>query len=76
VHTEFTQVAARPGAKRDRSPEFAHVSAEEVARAGLSAIERDCPLVIPGFIMKLGVFFVRIMPLPILRLASRFSAKK
>lgn len=76
VHTEFTQVAARLDAKRDRSPEFVHVSAEEVARAGLAAIERDCPLVIPGFIMKLGMFRVRIMPLSILRLAFRLSAKR
>jgi short-subunit dehydrogenase len=76
VHTEFTQVAARPGAKRVRSPEFIHVSAEQVARDGLAAIERDRPLVIPGFIMKLGMFLVRITPLSILRLASRLSAKR
>lgn len=75
VHTEFTQVAARRGAKGDRTPEFVHVSAEEVARAGLAAIEHDRPLVIPGFIMKLGMSLVRIMPLSILRLASRLSAK-
>lgn len=75
VPTEFIQVAARPGAKRDRSPEFVRVSAEQVARDGLSAIERDCPLVIPGLIMKLGMFLVRIMPLSILRLASRLSSK-
>jgi uncharacterized protein len=76
VYTEFTQVAARPGAKRDRSPEFVHVSAEEVARAGLTAIERERPLVIPGLIMKLGMFLVRITPLSLLRLASRLSAKR
>lgn len=75
VHTEFTQVAARPGAKRDRTPEFVHVSAEEVARASLAAVESDKPLVIPGVVMKLGMFLVRIMPLSILRLASRLSAK-
>jgi hypothetical protein len=75
VPTEFMEVAHRPGAKRDRSPEFVRVSAEEVARDGLAAIERDCPLVIPGFIMKLGMSLVRIMPLSILRLASRLSAK-
>jgi short-subunit dehydrogenase len=74
VHTEFIQVAARRGAKRDRTPEFVHVSAEEVARAGLDAIERNRPLVIPGLIMKLGMF--RIMPLSIVRLASRLSAKR
>jgi uncharacterized protein len=76
VHTEFTQVAARSGAKRIRSPEFVHVSAEEVARAGLAAVESGRPLVIPGFIMKLGMYLVRIMPLSILRLVSRLSAKR
>jgi short-subunit dehydrogenase len=76
VYTEFTVVAARPGAKHDRTPEFVHVSTEEVARAGLAAIERDHPLVIPGLIMKLGMSLVRIMPLWILRLASRLSAKR
>ena len=75
VHTEFTQVAARPGAKRDRTPDFVHVSAEEVVRDTLAAIESNKPLVIPGLIMKLGMFLVRIMPLSILRLASRLSAK-
>lgn len=75
VPTEFTQVAARPGAKPDRSPEFVRVSAQEVARAGLAAIERGRPLVIPGFVMKVGMLVVRIMPLSILRLASRLSAK-
>jgi len=76
VPTEFTQVAARPGAKPDRSPEFVRVSAAEVARAGLDALERGRPLVIPGIIMKLGMFLVRIMPLSLLRLASRLSAKR
>jgi uncharacterized protein len=76
VYTEFTEVAARPGAKRDRTPEFIHVSAAEVARTGLAAIEHDRPLVIPGFIMKLGMSLVRLMPLWILRLASRLWAKR
>jgi hypothetical protein len=76
VPTEFTQVAARPGANPDRSPEFVRISAKEVARAGLAAIESGRPLVIPGFVMKLGMILVRIMPLSILRLASRLSAKK
>jgi short-subunit dehydrogenase len=76
VHTEFTRVAQRRGAERDRSPEFVNVSSEEVARAGLAAIEHDRPLIIPGFIMKLGMFLVRITPMSILRLASRLSAKR
>lgn len=76
VYTEFTEVAARPGARRDRTPEFVHVSAEEVACTGLAAVEEGRPLIIPGLIMKLGMSLVRIMPLSILRLASRLSAKK
>ncbi len=76
VYTEFTEVAARPGAKRDRTPVFVHVSAEEVARIALAAIEHDRPLVIPGFIMKFGMSLVRLMPLSVLRLASRLSAKR
>jgi short-subunit dehydrogenase len=76
VYTEFTEVAARAGAKRDRTPKFVHVSVEEVARTALAAIEHDRPLVIPGLIMKLGMSLVRIMPLWVLRLASRLSAKR
>lgn len=76
VHTEFTEVARRPDQKPlESGPEFVHVSAEEVARAGLAAVERELPLRIPGFVMKLGMFFVRIMPMSILRLASGLSAK-
>jgi len=76
VHTEFTQVAKRPSQRKQKSgPEIAHVSVEEVVRSTLEAVERDRPLVIPGFIMKLGMFLVRITPMSIMRLASRFSAK-
>jgi len=41
----------------------------------LAALEADRPLVIPGLAMKLGMFLVRITPMPILRWASRFSGK-
>lgn len=76
VHTEFTDVAYRPGSRRDPSPEFVYVPVERVAELGLRAIERDKPVVIPGTAMKLAMFFTRITPMPILRLASRFSAKR
>lgn len=76
VHTEFDQVAKRSDSPERSSPEFVHVSAEAVARAGLSAIEHDRALAIPGFFMKLGMFFVRITPMPLLRLASRLSTKR
>ena len=77
VHTEFMQIAQRPG-KRPymAAPEFSHVSAEAVARDGLAAVEADRPLAIPGFFMKLGMFFVRLAPMSILRLASRVTAKR
>jgi len=76
VHTEFQEVAKRPGRQLESGPEFVHVSVKQVAREALVALEADRPLVIPGFIMKLGMFLVRITPTSILRLASRFSAKR
>lgn len=77
VHTEFTEVAHRSSAAREKSsPEFTHVSVEAVVRATLDALERGKPLVIPGFLMKLAMLLVRLTPLPLLRLVSRFSAKK
>jgi len=36
----------------------------------------DRPLAIPGFFMKLAMFFVRLTPMPVLRLASRVTAKR
>ena len=72
VHTEFSQVAQRASGPREKSgPEFTYVSVEDVVSAGLAALERDRPLVIPGFLMKLAMFVVRLMPMPILRMVSR-----
>ena len=74
VHTEFGKVARRNSGEREKSgPELAHVSVEEVVRAGLHAIEQGNPLVVPGLIMKIGMLLVRLTPMPLLRLASRFS---
>lgn len=74
VHTEFTQVAKRPGKKPHESgPEFTHVPVEQVVHDGIAAVEADRPLVIPGFVMKLGMFFVRMTPKSIL---GRFSARR
>jgi len=76
VHTEFSQVAQRPNAKKPKAtPGISHVSAQEVVRAGLASVEADRALAIPGFIMKLGMTMVRMTPMPLLRAASRFSAK-
>jgi len=76
VHTEFQEVAKRPGGRRESGPEFVHVAVEQVVRDALAALEADRPLVIPGLAMKLGMFLVRITPMPILRWASRFSVRR
>src|SRR6266404_1271375 len=76
VHTEFGDVAKRPGGQPETGPEFVYVSVGKTARDALAAIEADRPLVIPGLFMKLGMFLVRITPLPILRLAWRLGAKR
>jgi short-subunit dehydrogenase len=77
VHTEFQEVAGRPGrkVKPGPGPDFLHVSVEQVVRDALAALEADRPRVIPGVAMKLGMFLVRITPMSVLRWASRFSPK-
>ena len=76
VHTEFGDVAKRPGGQAETGPELVYVSAEDTARDALAAVEADKPLVIPGVVMKLGMFLVRITPMSILRLAWRLGAKR
>ena len=77
AHTEFQEVASRPGrnVKPGPGPEFIQVTVEQVVRDALAALEADRPLVIPGVAMKLGMFLVRMTPMSILRWASRFFAK-
>ena len=75
VHTEFSDVAQRANARRAKSPEIAHVSVERVVRDSLAAVERDRPIVIPGFLMKLGMILVRLTPMPLLRLVAQISGK-
>ena len=68
VATEFSQVAQRNSGKQERSsPGFTHVPVEEVVSAGLRAIERNKPLVVPGLVMKLAMLLVRLTPMAILR---------
>src|SRR2546421_1859930 len=76
VHTEFGDVAKRPGGEPERGPEFIYVSVEKTVREPLATIEADRPLVILRFAMKLGMFLVRITPMSILRLAWRFGAAR
>jgi short-subunit dehydrogenase len=76
VHTEFGDMAKRPGREPETGPEFTYVSVEETVRDALDAIESDKPLVIPGVVMKLAMLLVRITPMSILRLALRLRAKR
>jgi uncharacterized protein len=76
VHTEFQEVAKRPGAQPDTGPEFVFAPVKEVVCDALTALEADRPLVVPGFPMKLGMFLLRITPMSILRLLSRFSPRR
>jgi hypothetical protein len=69
VHTEFGEVAKRPGAEPERGPEFVYVSVERVVRDALAAVETNRPMVIPGFFMKFGMFLARLTPMSILRRA-------
>ena len=75
VHTEFQEVAKRPGGQPETGPKFVYVPVERVVRDALAALEADQPLVIPGLAMKIGMFLVRLTPMPILRWTSRFSNK-
>jgi short-subunit dehydrogenase len=73
VHTEFQEVASRPGrnAKPGPGPDFLHVSIEDVVREALATLEADRPIVIPGFAMKVAMFLSRLVPMPLLRLLFR-----
>ncbi len=76
VRTEFTQVARRRVAGEPKDlPGIGHVSVRKAVRAGLRAVEADRAIVIPGLVMKATMALVRLTPMPLLRAASRFSAK-
>ena len=76
VSTEFGDVAARPGGKPETAPDFVYVSAADVVRESLLALEANRPLVIPGVLMKLGMLLVRITPMPVLRFVTRFRVNR
>ena len=76
VRTEFFDVAQRqPGGPVPREPELAYVKVEQVAADALRGIERNQAIVVPGLFMKFGMVVVRLTPMPLLRLASRLTAK-
>jgi short-subunit dehydrogenase len=76
VHTEFGDMAKRPGREPETGPEFTYISVEQTVRDALDAIKSDKPLIIPGVVMKLAMLLVRITPMSILRLALRFRARR
>ncbi|MDP9100235.1 MAG: SDR family oxidoreductase [Verrucomicrobiota bacterium] len=68
VATEFSEVAQRGSGKEQRSsPSFMHVPVEDVVHAGLEAVERNKPIVVPGLVMKIAMLLVRLTPMAILR---------
>jgi short-subunit dehydrogenase len=71
VHTEFQDVAKRADHEAEHGPEFVHLSPERVVREALAAVEADRALVIPGWLMKIGMALIRLTPLSILRRVSR-----
>lgn len=76
VKTEFTDVARRQGEAGELpGMGLAQVSVETVAKAAWHGVEHNRPIVIPGAVMKLGMTLVRLTPMPLLRLASRFNRK-
>jgi short-subunit dehydrogenase len=76
VVTEFHQVAKREGVQPDMGPKFLVVTVDQVVRDGLSALEADRPLIIPGLAMKLFMLLARLMPLSVLRWVARISPRR
>jgi uncharacterized protein len=76
VHTEFQEVAKRPGAKAETGSKIFFVSTEQVVREAFAALEADRPLVIPGIAMKFAMLLTRLMPMPVVRLILRLSPER
>jgi len=76
VRTEFQEIATRAGAHPRSGSKIFFVSAEQVVREALAALEADRPLVIPGIVMKIAMFLSRLFPMPIVRLVLRLAPKQ
>ena len=77
VRTEFKEVAQRESSQAGPTePGFVYVPVEQVVADALRGIERNQPIVIPGLMMRLGMFVVRLTPMPVLRLASGLIGKR
>src|SRR6476620_4870235 len=76
VDTEFAEVANRTSRREKPRSGLMHVPVEKVARDGLSAIEQDKALIIPGVAMKIVMAITRGLPMSALRVALRFISYK
>ncbi len=76
VLTEFGAVAGRAGETYDSGPAFTHVAVETVVSDAISALEANRPIIVPGLAMKIGMAIVRLTPMPLLRFAAGFAAKR
>jgi len=74
VDTEFAEVANRESRGEKPRSGLMHVAVEKVAQAGLSAIEQDKALIIPGLAMKIVMAITRALPLSAIRVALRFTS--
>ena len=75
VPTEFGQVAQRSSNPEPMpSPDIFKVSAEKVVADGLEAVERNCPRVIPGWLVATAMLLTALTPIFLLRLAMRQRA--
>jgi len=72
VDTEFAEVANRESRGEKPRSGLMHVAVEKVAQAGLSAIEQDKALIIPGLAMRIVMAVTRALPLSAIRVALRF----
>jgi short-subunit dehydrogenase len=74
VDTEFAEVANRESRGKKPRSSLMHVPVEKVAQAGLSAIEQDKAIIIPGLAMKIVMAITRALPLSAVRVALRFTS--
>jgi uncharacterized protein len=72
VDTEFAEVANRESRGEKPRSGLMYVAVEKVAQAGLSAIEQNKALIIPGLAMKIVMAITRGLPLSAIRVALRF----
>src|SRR5260221_7577433 len=74
VHTEFQEVANRPGGQPDSGPEFVHVSVEQVVRDAIAAVTRHRARVVPGMMVQVAATAILFVPMFLKRLFFDFQS--